>query len=170
MTKRTVVISVIALLLLLIPSTLLWYHAQYSMAVARSFDAGAPAAPRRVLIATQGSAFKDTLVTGIIRHLSPREVYVHVIDVSQLPQVQARDWNAVVVLHTWEYSKPQRDARAFVDRAHDYPGLIVVTTSGSGQSRMPGVDAISAASVMSDVPASLATVTRRLDAMLKAAP
>jgi hypothetical protein len=97
MQRLTLVIVVIALLALLIPSSLLWYQAHYSMRTARSVDIGAPSSAQHVLIAAQGS-----------------------------------------LIHTWEYSKPQADAKAFVDRLHGYNRIIVVGTSGSGKASIPG--------------------------------
>lgn len=166
MRRRKVIVLVIALIALLIPSSLIWYRAHYSMTVARSFDVGAPSSAQRVLIATQGSPFKDSLVAGIIQHLRSRSVYISVIDVSALPSVRDSDWAAIVLIHTWEYSKPQADAKAFIDRLPDRRRIVVVTTSGSGKERISGVDAISAASLIRDVPTPLTTVTRRIDALL----
>ena len=169
MRRRKVIVLIIALLALLIPSSLLWYRGHYSMTVARSYSVGAPSSAQRVLIATQGSRFKDALVAGLIRHLLSRSVYVSVIDVSGLPGVKAGDWTAIVLIHTWEYSRPPADARVFLDRLSERQRVVVVTTSGNGKEAMPGVDAISAASVMSDPPAPLAAVTGRIDALLNAA-
>jgi len=165
---RAMALLVLAIALL-VPSSLIWYRGHYAMRVARSFSAGAPSSAQRVLLATQGSPFKEALVAGLVAHLRSRPVYVSVIDVSGLPGVKEGDWSAIVVIHTWEYSQPQADARAFIDRLSDRSKLIVVTTSGSGDARMPGVDAISAASVMDEPPMPLAKVARRLDALLDAA-
>jgi hypothetical protein len=170
MQRRKLVILVIALLALLIPSSLLWYQAHYSMTTARSFDVGTPSSAQHVLIATQGSLFKDALVAGITKHLSSRPIYISVIDVSKLPNVRESDWDAIVLIHTWEYSKPQTDAKAFIDRLHGYNRIVVVATSGSGKASIPGVDVISAASVVSEVPTPLSVVTHRLDELLKAVP
>jgi len=170
MRMRSILLATIGVVALLIPSSLLWYRGHYSMHVARSFDAGSASAAQRVLIATQGSPYKDALVAGLVRHLRSRPVYIGVIDVSALPGVKPDDWTAIVLIHTWEYSQPQADALAFVERLPERRRLVVVTTSGSGRQRMPGVDAISAASVMDEPPASLVAVTRRLDALLGAAP
>jgi hypothetical protein len=169
MRRREVIILIIALIALFIPSSLLWYRGHYSMTLARPFTAGVTSSAQRVLIATQGSRFKDALVAGLVRHLLSRSVYVSVIDVSGLPGVKASEWTAIVLIHTWEYSRPQADARAFLDRLAERQRVVVVTTSGSGKEAMPGVDAISAASVMGDPPAPLAAVTGRIDALLDAA-
>jgi hypothetical protein len=159
-------VLIIALVALLIPSSFLWYRGHYSMKAARSFEAGARSAAQRVLIATQGSPYKDALVDGIVRNLASRGVYIRVIDVSKLPDVKPDDWAAIVLIHTWEYSKPQADAKAFIDRLADRHRVITVTTSGSGRERMPGVDAISSASLVAEPPTPLPAVTRRLDALL----
>jgi hypothetical protein len=120
-----------------------------------------------VLIATQGSAFKDTLVARIVADLKPQAVYVRLIDVSALPTVHEKEWTAIVMLHTWEFGKPPSNAQAFVDGMRDRRKLIVVTTSGSGREKIGGVDAISSASVVRDVPTLLAEINPRLHALLK---
>src|SRR5688572_7440371 len=84
----------------------IWYRQHYAMEVARSFEAaGAPSGPR-VLIATQGSDFKDALTAGLVAHLQRRSAFVKVIDVTALGGIQEADWNAIVVIHTWEMRKP----------------------------------------------------------------
>lgn len=143
-----------------------WYRVHYSMAPARAFEiAGAPSAPR-VLIATQGSSFKDSIVAGVVDHLKKRQAHVRVIDIAGLAHESAHDWNAVVVIHTWEMRKPPVAAKAFVDSLTDRRALVVLTTSGAGDFKMAGVDTISAASRMEDVPARVAEVTTKLDAIL----
>jgi len=71
------------------------------MDVAESFEVNTPKSEIRVLIATQGSEFKDAVVAGVVDHLKRKGAYIKVIDVSALPQVNENKWNAVVVLHTW---------------------------------------------------------------------
>ena len=162
---KVVLLTVVALALLAIPS-LFWYRAHYSMTAAKSFEVGTPSAAQRVLIATQGSAFKDALVAGIIKNLKHRSLYIRVIDVASLPSIQEKDWNAIVILHTWENWRPQADAKVFVASAREPKKLIVVTTSGSGKEKMPDVDAISAASVIEDVPKQTDAVMAKLKSVL----
>lgn len=79
-----------------------WYWDHYSMAPAREFEVNRRDAPQaKVLIATQGSAFKDSIVAGIVTHLQPQPIYVKVIDVGGLKEVRETDWAAIVVIHTW---------------------------------------------------------------------
>ena len=140
----------------------------YSMGKVEAFEVNAPDREEKVLIATQGSKFKDAVVAGLIDHLKQRGAYVKVIDVTELPQVKEELWNAVVILHTWQVFQPQADAKAYVDRVKDRRKVIVLTTSGSGGSKIDGVDAIASASVMADVPSRNSEIAARLDAILGA--
>lgn len=164
---RTILIVVAAVLVAML-GFVTWYRFHFSMKVAQPFEVqGAPSGPR-VLIATQGSAFKDAIVSGIVEHLKRRSAQVSVVDVSALGGVRDADWDAIVVIHTWEMHQPPPAVRAFVDRAPDRRKLVVLTTSGRGDFSLEGVDAISAASKMVDVPARVLEMSRRIDAVLDA--
>jgi hypothetical protein len=143
-----------------------WYAVHFSMGPAREFEVNSGSAGSRVLIATQGSAFKDSIVTGVVAHLQPRQVYVRVIDVSKLATVQESDWNAIVVIHTWQMHEPQPDAKRFVNSARNLQKVIVLGTSGAGTFKMDGIDAISSASEMLDVPRRIGEIDMRIDALL----
>lgn len=143
-----------------------WYRVRYSMAPAGEFEvAGAPSGPR-VLIATQGSRFKDAVVSGVVDHLRARKANLRVIDVSDLPAVRTGEWDAIVVIHTWEMRRPPPAVEAFVDGMPDRRKLVVLTTSGAGDFKMDGIDAISAASRMEDVSDRVARLSARVDAVL----
>jgi len=158
---------VIGTLALLLFASLGWYRSRYAMVAATAFEAGEPTLRLRVLIATQGSEFKYALVERLVDYLKQRSVHIKVIDVSGLPRIQENEWSAIVVIHTWENWRPQPDAKAFLDRARDMKKIVFVTTSGSGREKMPGgIDVVSAASELRDVPTTLAQVTTRLDALL----
>ncbi len=144
-----------------------WYRVHYSMHPARAFEINSPAANSKVLIATQRSDFKDSIVSGVVAHLREHQAYVKVVDVSALPSVRETDWNAIVLIHTWQMEKPQPDAKKFIDRTKNLRKVIVLTTSGAGTRKMEGVDAISSASDMIDVPKRVAEVDKRIDAVLE---
>ena len=145
-----------------------WYRVHYSMGVARSFEVNEPNSAQRVLVATQGSEFKDALVVALVAHLEARKCHVKVIDIAALPAANPGEWQAIVILHTWEMRKPPAQVKAFVDRARGSGKLVVLTTSGAGDFMMEGVDAISSASVMTDVPARAAQIAARVDVLLGA--
>jgi hypothetical protein len=66
--KKKVIIG-IAVIVLAILAFLTWYKFQYPMDVAMSFEINDPESKHRVLIATQGSEFKDAIVSGLVDHL-----------------------------------------------------------------------------------------------------
>lgn len=143
-----------------------WYRIHFSMAPAQAFEAPGAASGPRVLIATQGSSFKDSVVAGVVEHLKTRQAYVRVIDISGLARENAAEWNAIVVLHTWEMGKPPAAAKAFIEGLADRRSLVVLATSGAGNFKMEGVDTISTASRMEDVPARVTAIDAKIDAIL----
>ncbi len=143
-----------------------WYKIHYSMGTAREFEVNSRSIEPRILLATQGSAFKDSIVLGVIEHLKQRPAYVKVIDVGALDSVSESEWDAIVVIHTWEMRQPQKDAKRFIDRVKNLRKVILLSTSGAGTFKMDGVDEISSASILVDVPARVAEINLRLDAIL----
>ena len=163
---RTILI-VAAILIAAALGFMTWYRAHFSMDVARAFETTAPESAPRVLVATQGSRFKDAIVAGLVENLQARPAYVKVIDVSQLPTIQEGEWNAIVLLHTWEMGQPPAAVQAFIARTQQRDKLVALTTSGSARERLQDVDAISSASTQADVPARVAEISRRVDAILE---
>lgn len=136
------------------------------MDIVESFEVNTPELKNRVLIATQGSEFKDAVVVGIVDHLKKRDAYIKVVDVAVLQQVNHDKWNAVVIIHTWENWKPQADAKAYLERVKDLKKIIVLTTSGNGGHKIEGVHAITSASEINDIPSYILNMNARLDAIL----
>lgn len=143
-----------------------WYLASNSMDVARAFEVNDPSAVPRVLVATQGSAFKDAVVAGVTERLKVRGTYVKVVDVSSLPEMGQGEWGAIVIIHTWEMGKPPPVVQEFVGRARAPGNLVILTTSGRGDFGIDGVDVISSASRMEDVSLRVTDVLKRIDAIL----
>ena len=144
-----------------------WYRIHFSMSAARPFEVNDPHSSPRVLIATQGSEFKDAVVAGVVEHLKSRAAYVKVVDVSALPGIDGGGWDAIVLVHTWEMRKPPEEVKIFVDRARGSGKLVVLTTSGAGNFKIDGVDAISSASIVADAPSRAADISQRVDAILR---
>lgn len=165
MKKRRLLIAVILAAALLVSGLVYGYFSRHAMQPVDAYEAGSPALARHVLIAAQGSAFKDALVTGLVLRLVQRPVHVKVIDVSGLPGVEGGDWQAIVIVHSWEFGRPPPEVGDFVARIQDRHRIIDVTTSGSGREKLPGVDVISSASVVDDIPALLAEIEMKIDAV-----
>ncbi|WP_340065945.1 hypothetical protein [Ascidiimonas aurantiaca] len=155
-----------AILLALLIGFLYWYNATFSMEYVEAYEINAPDLETKVLIATQGSEFKDKVVKGITEKFP--DVFFKVIDVSGLYQVKADDWYAVVILHTFESWEAPVPVQEFVKKTNKRTDKIFyLTTSGSGEYTIQDVDAIAGESVIADVPLYVEKLTQKLDRLLK---
>ncbi len=128
--------------------------------------AAAPPAPR-VLIATQATPYKEAVTAGLTEHLKGKSVVVEVIDVTELDKVEPGQWQAIVLMHTWEMERPPAAVQDFVDRLQSREKLVVHTTSAQGDIKLEGVDAISGASNVLDAGAMVKALAARVDAVLR---
>jgi hypothetical protein len=138
------------------------------MDIAKSFTVTVPHAKHKILIATQGSAYKNALVEGVIEATKERQLTIEVIDVSLLSNVKIEDWDAIVIMHTWENWQPQIDAARFSQRHANLDKVIFLATSGQGELTIPGVDAITSASLLADVPKHVTDIVSKIDTVLAA--
>lgn len=147
-----------------------WYRVHYAMDPAKPYEVNVnrPEVREHVLIATQGSAFKDAVVRGVVDRLEKRPTYVKVVDVSALRDVREEEWNVVVVLHTWEMSKPPVSVQTFLDRAKAKDKLVVLATSGEGDQHVQGVDTVTSASDLAKAPARADELLSRIERILAA--
>ena len=167
MTKRVrgLLISVAALAIAVI-GFLAWYRVHFAMRPVEGFAVNDPSSAQHLLIATQGSTFKDAVVAGVIERLRERQISIQVVDVTALHDVDESQWDAIVVLHTIEYGKAPAPAQAFVDRVGKTGKVLVLSTSGAGDFKIQGIDAISSASRMTDVPKRVDELLARVESLL----
>lgn len=144
-----------------------WYRYHYSMETVEGFEVNTPELDQRLLIATQGSPFKKAVVAALVEQLRQRPIYIKVIDVSLLAGVNEVDWTALVLLHTWESWRPPLVVKHFLRRINVPEKVVVLTTSGSGEEKIEGVDAITASSEMEAVPVAVEGVMARLNPLLR---
>ena len=112
--KKGVKITLIAVGVIvgLLIITAVGYKVMFSQGIATSFEVNDPDMETKVLIATQGSGFKDALVAGITGELKTKPVYIKVIDVTDLSNMKEEEWNAVLVFSTCQsQTLPQADTR-----------------------------------------------------------
>lgn len=162
---RKLFIGIVALLVVLILFAF-WYRSTYSMKKVDIVEMNVGGQAAEVLIATQGSAYKDAVVAQVANGLVERDAHVRIVDVSALKGVDPTAWDAVLVLHTWEYWKPQPDAAAFREQHTGVKNVIYLSTSGSGEERLDPVDGISSASITDDVARDAQQVLERLFPLL----
>lgn len=156
----------IGVLLTLFIFFMVWYKQTYSMRIAGSYEVNDPTYQHHILIATQGSDFKDSVVNEVLKELKLKRMYIRVIDISALHQIMEEEWNVLIVLHTWEYSEPPQEAADFVSRVKDKSKLIVLSTSGAGHYKMEGIDGITSASRLSEVHLKVDEILRRVNDLL----
>ena len=120
------------------------------MDISPSYSVNTPEATRHLLIATQGSTFKNDVLDQVIEEIKKRDVFIRVIDVSGLSKTEASKWDAVFVFHTWEFSKPPKPVALFAEKNKNSPNCLYFATSRVGTDLIEGVDGISGASIMSE--------------------
>ncbi len=147
---------------------LLWYQNRYSMDVVIPYTINETQFDKRLLIASQGSEFKNEVTSSITNHFKLDSIYIQVLDIEELEGTDPKAFDAIVIMHTWEYGKPPLVVKEFIERTKKYKSkIVVVTTSGEGTYKTENMDAIAGESIIEDVPDIVAGVIRRLAPLLK---
>jgi hypothetical protein len=162
--RRRFVVLGVGALLLMASGSLGAYFLRHAMVPMQSPEKGQLAL--RVLVAAQGSTFKDRLVATLVAQLKQRPAHVQIIDVDALASVDDAAWSVIVIVHTWEFGEPPQAVSEFVARLANPGKIIDATTSDSGEEKLPGVDVISSASVVDAVPELVARINAKIDARL----
>lgn len=147
--KRSKTISWILIVLSIIGLFAVWYDWQYSMDKAEEYQINASSADYSLLIATQGSEYKNSVTESIVEALSPEGIYINVIDVHNLKNQDPNDYNGIVIIHTIEMYKAPKCATEFVAKT-DRSKIFALATSGDGEYKMENVDGITSASPILD--------------------
>ena len=144
-------ITLTVILLLVIFSA--WYVIKFYPRSAEPFEVNSPSLEQKLLIATQGSEFKDTLVKRIVEAFKDQDVYIKVIDVSTLEETRGEDWWGVVIINASMMDKINSSVHDYLPVAENSENIVVITTSGGGDF-VPSdlhVDGITTASRLSAV-------------------
>lgn len=105
----------------------------------------------RLVIANEGSHFKDSIARILLRHYETEKVQVNVIPLSSLSDLKTTDYTALVILHSWYTWKPPPEVARFIKKQRRCLGhIVVLTTSTEGSLQMDAVDAITGASKMEE--------------------
>jgi hypothetical protein len=147
------------------------YRDFYSQKVAESFDVNSPELDTRVLIVTQGSSFKNALVSRITEELGKKSIYVNVIDVSALPEINEDDWHALVLITACQSDEMPAEVNAYLASTCASDRLTLLVTSGFGKWQPEGVrlDSISSASKKSQVEPLATEILTRVERILRTA-
>jgi len=119
--------------------------------VVEPYQLGNPDARYKVLIASQGSTFKNKLLENLIHQLQGDSLYLSIVDCTSLDGETKTEWDATIIIHTTQIHGMPEAARSFLETSTDLSKVVLVTTSGGGDEAVTefDVDAISTASRIS---------------------
>lgn len=143
---------------------LFWYDYTYSMEVAQPFEVNEPSATPKILIVYQGSDFKHQVVDAVLEHFD--DAYTKGIDVSQLPDQAPEAWDVIFITHTWEAWAPPSEVEAFFKQYPEIDHVVTLTTSGDGNYKMDGVDAITSESIIENAPEKAKKVIQMMESKI----
>lgn len=115
---------------------------------AESFEITKETPTANILIATQGSSFKDVLVKTLCDSLKRSSVNIKGIDVKDLAEVNEENWNKIVIINSFVI-RLNKNVERFIDHSSTPENLLLfVTSGGSDWQPQPQlkVDAITSAS------------------------
>jgi hypothetical protein len=122
----------------------------------------------RVLIANQGSEFKDAVVEKLRDEMRESSISFTVQKLNTLGRVKPEEWDAVVILHAVKIGSINKNVERFFNRIDDYSKVIVCTTCGDKDrvSEKYGIDSITAASKKEEVSILAQQIEKRLQNIL----
>lgn len=164
--KSKILLFVLSIGVLLIVFAM-WYKNKYSMDKVEEYQINSTNYNQKLLIATQGSVFKNTLTKSIIENYKQDSIFINVIDVSSLSKINPKEYNAILLMHTWENWSPPVDIKNFIKKTEQYKDKIIVfTTSGQGNYRMENVDALTGESILENVSVFSKEIIKKLNSLL----
>ncbi|MBC8375086.1 MAG: hypothetical protein H8E26_03505 [FCB group bacterium] len=137
---------------ILIVMTCSWYVIKFYPRHADDLEFGNPNFSQKILIATQGSTYKNEVVQRLAEKLRAREVYIKVTDVSNLDSVDPDSWAEIIILNTSIADRMNTRVSHFLDMVGPIENILVITTSGGGDFVPPNleVDGITTASRLNE--------------------
>lgn len=160
--------KIVLLIAILFAGFWIWYEYTYSMDTVIPFEVNDPNLKTRILIASQGSRFKDSLVKRVLKHYEKDTIYFKVIDVYTVFTVPIDRWDAIIIINSWEYGSPPRNVKKYIKKYPDkVDKLIIVSTVGSSHITLKDVDVISGESIIEKLPDYASIVVSRLNSILQ---
>ncbi|MCG8568784.1 MAG: hypothetical protein MJB14_01470 [Spirochaetes bacterium] len=120
-------------LILFLGVALIFYKVTFSQKEVADFEVGSEKTSTQILIATQGSEFKDNVLQIITSHQSMENKYIKIVDVSRLDTCKNQDWSKIIIISSIESSKIHEEAGEFINNYPDKNKITLLATSGSGK-------------------------------------
>jgi len=124
-------------------------------------------APYDLVIANEGSYFKDSITRILVQHYEGKSVKVKVLPLKSLNNLKANDFAAIVIIHSWHTWNPPLEVERFIKKQTAcMDKLVVMTTSSNGTHKMEGLDAITGASKIEKATVYAQKIIEKLDPLL----
>lgn len=164
-----ILIGIVATPILLFAILLVVYILMNRQGIIEPFEVGDSKAENRILIASQGSEFKNSLVEKLIDEFKDSDNFLSVIDCTELEKENHEYWDAIIIIHTMQIHKMPKEAQLFLAEEKDLSRIMLVSTSGGGDDFVTDfdVDAISTPSRASVTPQIIDWVSVKVDDILK---
>lgn len=123
---------------------------------------------QRILIASEGSKFKKAIADSLKAYYKEKNIFIREIDVYSLFTVNFDNWDAVIILNSWEYWNPPKNFKNYIknDPVHQRK-FVILSTSGGYNEKLKDIDAISGESIWTNIADYSAKIILRLDEILK---
>lgn len=170
MKKRVkILIAVIGTPVLLSAILLLTYIIINRQGIIEPFQLGNSGAENRILIASQGSDFKNNLLDTLVFQLKSDENFLSMIDCTELGNENDEEWDAVIIIHTLQIHNMPEAAEAFLSGVKDLSKVILISTSGAGDESVENfnVDAVSTASRLTAIDPIMDWLIPKLEKILE---
>ncbi|MBN2835184.1 MAG: hypothetical protein JXR48_09485 [Candidatus Delongbacteria bacterium] len=139
------------------------YMIMYTQGVIEPFEAGSKDSADKVLIASQGSEYKEMFVQKVIERLEKDSLYIKVIDVTEIEKENIDDFKAVLIINSIEMYDMQENAKSFIS-ASGKGNVVMIATSGNGAMgpKDNSIDAITTASSVDTIDEKVDEAVKRL--------
>lgn len=125
----------------------------------------------RVLIASEFSDFKKAVVEQVVAGYDSNSLYFKITDLQNLAVETATDYAAVIIINSCVAWQLNPQVNAFFKKTEMPANIILLTTAGDQdwQAGIEGVDAITAASLPTDIERTADKLKVKLGALIHAA-
>lgn len=136
---KRVVILVIALAVLFV-LFMVGYRVVKSQGITESYAINPEVTFPKLLIATQKSKFKDSVMKMVLTDLATRPIHTQVIDVTLLSSCTPSDWDGFVIFTTVESGQIHPEAETFLKHKQNFSNVYLINTADSGQWKLKSLD------------------------------
>lgn len=134
---------VVGIAVVIFAGVMLSYRFVKSMDVTENAEINKSATGDHVLLATQGSKFKDSVMDQVKKDMEGKNVHVSIIDTTKLDKVKADDYDKVVLFTTVQSDDIPENVSTFMNDNKDKSIHIAVTAdSGRWDDKPKDIDAI----------------------------